>query len=297
MLISVNSQSFLKRITSKENWTWQKNSKRLITLLMAAIIVIMLFPLFLIVNNSFKGLRPFLKNPLALPNPFIIDNYKYVFQKVNYFRLLLNNIVVIAGSLVLIVLFGGMAGFTIARRPSKLKKAIYIYIILGITLPVYTMLYPQIKLINDLNLDNNYLGLILLYTASGMSMSIFLYNGFYSGASKELEESAKIDGASFVRTYFQIYFPLSLATTSTLVLLQSISMWNDTTLPALVMVDSSFRTLMTELNTFFGAMVARGTRWERVYAFSALCMLPMVLLFSFVNKFLISGVAEGALKG
>ena len=156
---------------------------------------------------------------------------------------------------------------------------------------------PQISLINKLGLENTRIGLVLLYIAGGMPMGIFLFNGFFGSAPNELEDAAKIDGCSYYRLFFNVYFPLSIATAATLVLVQSIAIWNDTTMPAMLISDASKRTLMPELNTFYGRMLGQGTRWERIYAFASLCMAPMIILFFCVNKYLIRGVSEGAIKG
>ena len=196
---------------------WKKSLVSGLLLLLAAA---MLFPLLMIFMNSFKGLRQFLANPLSIPAPWTIENYQLVINKVDFFWLLKNNLIVELLSLILIVLISAMAGFTIARRPSKLKKVLYTYVVLGITLPTFTVMIPQISLINKMCLDNTRIGLVLLYIAGGMPMGIFLFNGFFGSAPGELEDAAKIDGCSFYRLFFNVYFPLSLATAATLVLVR-----------------------------------------------------------------------------
>lgn len=266
--------------------------------LLLLVAVLMLFPLYMIFINSFKGFFQFIISPLSWPDPWTLANYEYAIESFDYFRLLLNNVIYEVVSLLFIVLIGAMAGYTIARRPGKLKRIIYGYIVMGITLPTYTALYPQVKLISDLGWMNEYIGVIVLYVAGGMPMSIFLFNGFFGGVSSELEDAAKIDGCSYYRQFFSIFFPLSVATCATLVLVQAIGIWNDTTYTPLVISSNPNRwTLMTQLNTAMGRMLGQGTRWERLYAISALCMLPMIALFFLVNRFLIQGVTEGAVKG
>lgn len=285
-------------IKKKRRITKKKVTSLLVTIFCLCVALIMLFPMYMVYINSFKSFFQFIVDPLALPDPWTLKNYEYAVQSFNYIRLLLNNIIYEVVSLFLIVLFGSMAGYTIARRPSRLKRIIYGYIVMGITLPMYTALYPQIKLVNDLGLMNSYLGVIVLYVAGGMPMSIFLFNGHFGSASSELEDAAKIDGASYYRQFFSIFFPLSIATCATLVLLQAVSIWNDTTYtPLVISSDSEKWTLMTQLNTAMGRMLGQGTRWERLYAIASLCMLPMIALFFVVNRYLIQGVAEGAVKG
>lgn len=274
----------------------KKIKKFLVSACMVPVMVIMVFPLYLLVINSFKTLREFFTNPLAFPKSFYLENFKYVLEKQNYFKLLGNNAIILIGSMVLLVVVAAMAGFVLGRSRAKIMKLLYSYVVLGITLPTYTMLIPQVKLIVGLGLKNTYVGMILYYVASGMPMAIFLFNGFFSSAPRDLEEAAKLDGCSLYRTFFQIFFPLSIATIATLVLIQSIGVWNDTTMPVLLL-RAEKRTLMPTLQAFYGRMMGQGTRWERIYADAVLCMLPMIVLFFASNKYLIQGVSEGALKG
>jgi len=276
---------------------FRKSKKTGVTLLMIIIIGIMLFPYYMLVNNSFKTLRALSYNSLALANPPTLDNYITVIERTEYFRRIINNFIIMIPSLAFIVLFGAMAGYIIARRPSRATRFIYIYIILGIAMPSFTILYPHVRLISALGLMNNYLGLILIYVGLGMSMSTFMFNGFFGGAPKELEESAKIDGASLYRTFFTIYFPLSTPTAATIIMLQSLGIWSDETRSTILMSQKVMRALMPSLYEFYGNMVSKGIMWHQIFAYSVLCIIPMVIIFFLVNRYLISGIAEGALKG
>lgn len=140
-------------MTDSKTRTKRRISKRKVTSavisgLLLLVALLMLFPLYMIFINSFKGFFQFIINPLSWPDPWTLANYEYAVESFSYFRLLLNNVIYEAASLTLIVLLGAMAGYTIARRPSRLKRIIYGYIVMGITLPTYTALYPQIKLIS-----------------------------------------------------------------------------------------------------------------------------------------------------
>jgi len=274
-----------------------KAKKTIVTLLMIIPIIIIMFPFYMLINNSLKSLRAMTNNSLALAIPPIFDNYITVIQSVNYFRRLLNNFIVIIPSLALIVLLGAMAGYVVARRPSRVTKIIYVYIILGVALPGFTALYPQIRLIHQLGLMNTYASLIFIYTGVGMSMSTFMFNGFFGGSPKDLEDSAKIDGASFYRTFFTIYFPLSMPTAATVIMLQSLGIWSDEIRSTVIFEVKNMRLLMPSLFEFYGSMVGKGVMWHELYAYSFTVIIPMIILFFFVNRYLISGVSEGALKG
>ena len=173
---------------SKAYYLSAKTKKTIVTLLMIIPILVMLFPFYLLINNSFKSLRGMMLNALRPAIPPIFDNYVIVAQRVDYFQRILNNFIVILPSLAFIILFGAMAGYIIARRPSRLTRASHTYIILGIALPAFTILYTQVRLIDTLGLMNNFLGLIMIYIGGGMPLSTFMFTGFFGGAPKELEE-------------------------------------------------------------------------------------------------------------
>ncbi|MBP5466403.1 MAG: carbohydrate ABC transporter permease, partial [Clostridia bacterium] len=234
----------------------------IVTVLMIFITLIELFPIYLIVVNSVKTLGNFVDDPLGLPQVFALKiNYSYVIEKMEYFLSLKNTVIILLPALLSIIICGAMAGFVISRRRSKLNNTIYTIFVLGIALPTFTMLYPQLRLLTNLKIRNNILGLVLVYTANGIPMSLFLYTGFFGSVPKELEEASMLDGCGLIRCFFQIFFPLAAATTATLVMLQSIGIWNDVQLPRLVFVNkSSMQTLMPMLNAFYGRQVGQGTR-------------------------------------
>ncbi|MDR1692588.1 MAG: carbohydrate ABC transporter permease [Oscillospiraceae bacterium] len=271
--------------------------RSLVTACMIVVAVVMLFPLYVILLNSFKTMREFWESPIAWPKTTSFSNYKYVFGRLDYFVGLRNSAIILAGSLSLMVITGAMAGFVVARRPSKIKRGIYLMFVLGITLPTFTMIFPQIRLITNLGLRDQYLGAVLLYVAMGMPTAMFLYNGFFGTVPREMEEAARIDGCSLWRMFFKIFFPLSVPTTSTLVLVQSIGIWNDVTLAQLVFNDDSKRPLMPALSDFYGKMIGSAMRWDYIYAFIVLCIIPVSIIFVIVNRYLIRGIVEGALKG
>lgn len=280
-----------------QNYYIKKTKKSTVTLFMCMLIVVMAFPFYVILTNSFKTLRQFYESPITLPQDFYLDNYKFVIENLSYFNNLANNIIVVVLSLITIIAFASMAGFIIAKKPNWATKAIYTFFVLGITLPTFTMLIPQVKLINDLGLKNNYLALVFLYCAGGMPTALFLFTGFFSSMPQEVEDAARIDGCNMAQMYWHIHFPLSKSTAATVILLQTIAIWNDTVMPDLVMTNDKMKTLMPALQTFYGRMLGQGTRWEYIYAFVVLCIIPLVLLYAIVSKRLIQGVIDGALKG
>lgn len=287
----------MNRTTLTQRLQARRQRGLLVSLLMVLVAIAMVFPFYIIGVNSFKDLRQFYESPIFLPSTLYLVNYEHVLGSLNYFQGLLNNVIVLGSTLGITILFGSMAAYVIARRPSRLKHFVYLFFILGITLPTFTMLIPQVKLIGSLGLKNNFLGLILLYTSMGMPIALFLYHGFFGSVPSSLEEAAKIDGASLSRIYRVIFFPLSGPTTASLTLLLTISVWNDYVLPDMIMTLDQFKTLMPSLQSFYGRMLGQGTRWDYIYAFIVLCILPIIVLFYLTSRHIIRGVIDGALKG
>lgn len=192
--------------TKKKFFTKKRICSILITLFCLCMAVFMLFPMYMIYINSFKNFFQFIIDPLSLPKPWTLKNYEYAVESFNYFRLLLNNLVFESVSLFFIVLLGAMAGYTIARRPSRFKRIIYIYIVMGITLPTYTALYPQIRLISDLGLTDTYAGVIVLYVAAGMPMSIFYSTVISEALLRNWKTRRKLTGVHIIGSFSVSFF-------------------------------------------------------------------------------------------
>ena len=273
-------------------YTWKAG---IVQLLMTIVAVIFLFPVFIIINYSFKTKRElYLSNPLSLPESFQLDNYQKAFKKLNmtttYFNTILYTVVAVA----ILALLCGVTAWAIARCSHKLFRFLYIYFLIGILLP-YQALFLSIFIVgNKLGLVDTRPGIIFMYVATGMSFGIFLMNSFMSTIPIELEEAAKIDGCSIFRTYFVIVMPLLRPAMATLIIMQAFQVWNDYLMANLYLSSKKLKTLTVSIQSLFSA---QSSDYTTAIAAIILSVVPIAILFLSLQKYFIKGMTVGAVKG
>ena len=261
-----------------------------------AVAVMELYPVLLVVLDSFKSTQQFYFDPLGFPKPPVFDNLINAFQSMNYLNALKNNLIILVMSMVFIIFCSSLAAYPIAKKVIPLKSAIYTYFIAGMALPTFTALAPLLNMLKGIGLANSYVGMTLVYTAGAMPFTIMFYTGFYKSVPAEIEEAAQIDGASMLGVYWRIYMPLLKTPTATICILQSVSIWNDFLYPYVFLSKSDKRTLMPALYAFLGNEIVR-TKWETIFPAMFLTALPLLIVFLIANKSFIKGMTEGAVKG
>ena len=256
---------------------------------------IYIYPVFLMVINSFKSFKEILTNVLGLPTSLHFENYTYVIEKMDYFRLFLNNLVITLLGIAGIVLFSSMAAYILDRKKTPVTKAIHTFIITPMLIPFQTIMITLLKFMNIIHLNGTTWGLGIQYWGFGIPMATFIFFNFMKSIPKELDESAIIDGASTGQTFVRIIFPLLKTVTATVIVLDVMWIWNDFLLP-LLMVNSSAnsRTLVLAAYNFVGAL---NTKWHYALAAMVLAIFPSVVCFVFLQRYIVDGVVAGAVKG
>ena len=254
-----------------------------------------IYPVFLMVNNSFKPFKEILTNVLALPSKLEWANYTYVIEKMEYFRLFWNNVVITLIGIAGIVAFSSMAAYILDRRDTPVTKAIHTFIITPMLIPFQTIMITLLKFMNIIHLNGTTWGLGIQYWGFGIPMATFIYFNFMKSIPTEIDESAMIDGATTFQTYLRIIFPLLKTVTATVVVLDVMWIWNDFLLP-LLMVNSSpsSKTLVLAAYNFVGSL---NTKWHFALAAMVLAILPSVIVFVFLQRYIVDGVVAGAIKG
>lgn len=262
-----------------------------ITLLAALYI----YPIFLMVINSFKPFKEVLTNVLGLPTKLAFENYAYVIEKMEYFRLFWNNVVITLIGIAGIVAFSSMAAYVLDRRQTRCTKLIHTLIITPMLIPFQTIMITLLKFMNMLHLNGTTWGLGIQYWGFGIPMATFIYFNFMKSIPREIDESAMIDSATTFQTYRMIIFPLLKTVTATVVVLDVMWIWNDFLLP-LLMVNSSpsSKTLVLAAYNFVGSL---NTKWHYALAAMVLAVLPSVIVFILLQRYIVEGVVAGAVKG
>ena len=254
-----------------------------------------IYPVYLMVINSFKPFKEILTNVLGLPSKIAWDNYSYVIEKMEYFRLFLNNLVITSIGIVGIVFLSSMAAYALDRRSNRLSKPVHTFIITPMLIPFQTIMITLLKFMNIIHLNGSTWGLGIQYWGFGIPMATFIYFNFMKSIPREIDESAMIDGASTFQTFLMIIFPLLKTVTVTIIVLDVMWIWNDFLLP-LLMVNSSpaSKTLVLAAYNFVGSL---NTKWHYALAAMVMAILPSVICFIFLQKYIVEGVVAGAVKG
>jgi len=252
-----------------------------------------IYPMFLMVISSFKETREIFQSPFALPENWQFENYLTAWNQGNFSTYFGNSVFVTVTSLVLVLTIGSLAAYPLGRYQFRGKQALMMYFLAGLMLPVRLGILPLFFLMRSLNLLNTPWSLIFLYAASGMPFTIFILSNFFETLPRELEEAARIDGASELRIYWQVMLPLVRPALATVAIFNFIPWWNDFFFPLIFIRAERYRTLPLGLFSFFGE---RQNDWALLFSGLTITALPLLVLYLFASKQIISGLTSGALK-
>jgi len=272
-----------------------KTGRILLEVVMVILSLIFLYPLFLTIINSLKNFSEVMTDVIALPKVLAFENYTYVWKFINYPRLFLNNAVITILGLAGIVLISSIAAYKLARTKSKASGIIYFLCIMPMLIPFQSIMLTVLQMAKNLHLAESTWGLGIMYWGFGAPLALFIYHGFVKGIPKEIDESATIDGASGFRLFFSVIFPLLKSVTTTIIIIDVMWIWNDFLLP-LLMVNGSpdTKTLTLAAYTFVGQYTSD---WQYAMTAMVMAVLPSIVVFIFLQKYIVKGVVAGAVKG
>ncbi|AZC14964.1 carbohydrate ABC transporter permease [Microbacterium sp. ABRD28] len=254
-----------------------------------------LVPLWLLVVNSFKTERAAADLTLALPEEWrLLENYAAVFADGNYLTGLRNSLLVAIPTIAAVLILGAMAAWAYARSRSMTLQGLYYLSALSILLPPAVI--PTIFVLTTLGIDGSLAGYALMMIGTKMGLFVFLATGFVKGIPMEIEESAAIDGASRVRTFFQILLPLLRPVMFVGAVLLIIAVWNDLFFAQLLLRGPDNATLPVALFSFASASM-NIIRWNEVFAHVVLSSLPLVIVYIIAQRQVLAGLTEGGVKG
>ncbi len=264
-----------------------------IQLLLAVNAVIMIYPLFVMVMSSFKTNAEIFSSPLTLPTHFSTANIEKVWTQTNFVRYLANSVGITAASVMLILLFSTLAAYAIARYQFRLSSLVLMFFLSGMTVPLKLAIIPLFIQLDSLGLVDSYLGLVLVYVAMGIPSAVFIMTGFLRTLPRELEESARMDGASEFRIMRSIMLPLARPALVIVAIQNAVPIWNDFFFPLVLITSDDLKTLPQGLTVFVGEFT---TDWGVLFTGLTLAALPITLLYVVLSKQFISGITQGAVK-
>jgi raffinose/stachyose/melibiose transport system permease protein len=252
-----------------------------------------LYPIGIMVLSSFKTTRGIFMEPFALPSTWRLSNYVEAWNRSNFGAYFKNSVVITAVSIVAIVMVASMAAYVIARFEFKGRRWLFLYLIAGLALPTRLAIIPIFLLMRTLNLHDTRTGLILIYTAGGIAFSLFLFVNFFKKIPRDLEDSARIDGAGPFRIFWQIDLPLLKPAVATVAMFNFIDVWNDFFFPLIMLSDKAKKTVPLGVQAFFGEYTVE---WNLLFAALSISVLPVLVVFLIMSRQFIAGLTEGALK-
>ncbi|NND91239.1 MAG: carbohydrate ABC transporter permease [Granulosicoccus sp.] len=267
-----------------------------IHLVLLAWTLLALFPLTLIVINSFKTRKAIFGDPLGLPTgkALTLSGYESVMTNSDFPMFFSNSLIVTSVSLFLILLFGAMAAHAVSEYEFRGNSIISLYLIVGIMVPIRLGTVALLNLIVDLGLANTLTALILVYTAQGLPIAIFIFSEFLRSVSREIKDSARIDGLSEYRIFFEVVIPLVRPVIATVAVFSMIPIWNDLWFPLILSPGEETRTVTLGVQQFIGQY---SVKWGSVLAALSVAILPVLIMYVIFSRQLIRGITSGAVKG
>ncbi|OMF01977.1 sugar ABC transporter permease [Paenibacillus amylolyticus] len=259
-------------------------------LILASLIV--LLPLVILIFGSFKTSAEVLSFSLSFPETWQFSNYVRVFQEGGLSRAFFNSILITGVSSIINIVASSAAAFILARRETKLSGTIYMYFFMGLIAPM--SIITTIRVVQGLGFYGSITSVILIYAALNTAFSVFLYSGFIKTIPRALDEVAFLEGASVFGVFFRIVTPLILPVNATVAIMVFMSVWNDITIPVYFLTDSSTWTMPLSIYNFYGKY---SRDWNLIFANLVLTSLPVFILYLFGQKYIVSGLTAGAVKG
>ena len=281
----------------------RKTRKAISSVLLVLASLAWLFPVYIILVNSFKSREEMYSNAIALPKSFSLGYYLDAMNRMDFLNAFKNSLILTVVSVGLLILMCTMAAWMIARYDGKVSKAIYAVLILTMLIPFQTLMMPLMQEMNNITkLTNGILtmkdtlgGLIFMYLGFGAGMGIFLCYGFVKGSiPRSLEEAATIDGCNTWQLFWHVVFPTMKPVIVTLSILDVIWIWNDYLLPSLTLKTAANMTIPIGTQTFFGQYTIE---WNLAMAALMLTIIPVIVFYLCAQKYIVKGVAAGAVKG
>jgi raffinose/stachyose/melibiose transport system permease protein len=258
-------------------------------------VAIALFPVVVIIINSFKTRKAIFRDPLALPDAdsFSLIGYETVLKQGDFFLYFQNSMIVTVVSLFFILLFGAMAAFALAEYRFKGNTLMGLYLALGIMIPIRIGTVAILELMVQTGLVNTLWALILVYTAQGLPLAVFILSAFMKSVSDDLKNAGRIDGLSEYAIFFRLVLPLVRPAMATVAAFNMIPIWNDLWFPLILAPAEETKTLTLGSQVFIGQFV---TDWNAVLSALSLAIIPVLVLYTIFSRQLIRGITSGAVK-
>ena len=276
--------------------------KRNHVIMLIVLILLFLFfimPFILVLINVFKDKADIVTDPLAIigAHGFTLKNFPEAMAKMDFFNVFKNSLIITVCATILTILVSAMTSFVIVRNGKwKVCAAVFALMVASMVIPFQVLMVPLVSVYGGIfGVLNHRITLILMHVGFSVSMATFMFHGaIHTNIPLELEEAALIDGCTRWQTFWKIVFPLLKPTIATVAIIDAMAFWNDYLLPSLVLTDKAIYTIPIATQQFYGTY---STDIGLVMAALVLAMLPILILYLFLQKYIVAGVTSGAVKG
>lgn len=263
-------------------------------MIMIVIALIFLVPFYFLFVNSVKTFGNLLTDSAGLPVTLEWSNYSRAWTITKFPSALMNSFIVTVASNLLLALFSAMTAYQMVRRNTRFNRLLFAMFVAAMVIPFQSIMIPLVKVTSTLGLGNSLFGLIVCYLGFGVPLSVFLFHGFTKSIPLEIEEAATVDGSSPYGVFFRVVFPLMKPMFVTVIILNTLWIWNDYLLPSLILTSAELRTIPIATFAFFGQYTKQ---WDLALPALVLGITPVIIFFLAMQKYIIEGITAGAVKG
>ncbi|ANY74325.1 carbohydrate ABC transporter permease [Paenibacillus ihbetae] len=272
----------------------QSVSGLILQVVMFIIAILFLAPFYFLLVNSVKSLGDIMVNAANWPSMFHWDNYSKAWELTRFPEAFTNSLIITVISNLIIALLSAMAAYRMVRANTVFNRIVFMIFVSAMVIPFQSIMIPLLQVVGWLNVNNSMVGLILSYLGLGIPLSIFLFHGFVKSIPLEIEEAATVDGASSYGVFARIILPMLKPMLVTVIILNSLWIWNDYLLPSLILQSPELRTIPLATFAFFGQY---SKQWDMALPALVLGITPIIIFFLSLQKYIVEGVAAGSVKG
>lgn len=269
-------------------------STYLVELILIIVALIFLVPFYFLFVNSLKSFADLLTNAASWPTAFEWNNYVRAWNITKFPTAFTNSLIITVISNVLLALFSAMAAYQMVRRDIKFNRLLFALYVAAMVIPFQSIMIPLVKVTSSIGLSDSIPGLIICYLGFGIPLSVFLFHGFIKSIPLEIEEAATVDGSNVYGVFIRVVLPLLKPMFVTVIILNTLWIWNDYLLPSLILQSPQLRTIPIATFAFFGQYTKQ---WDLALPALVLGILPIIVFFLSMQKYIVEGITAGAVKG
>lgn len=276
----------------------QDTRYRIPTLIIEIVLILIgllfLVPFYFLISNSLKTFGEILSDAAALPSTIQWANYKSGWEAINFPSAFKNSLIITVVSNVLLVLLSSMTAYQMVRHNTKFNKALLALFVAAMVIPFQSIMLPLTDVTSRIGLSDSLIGLIIAYLGFGAPLSVFLFHGSMKSIPLEIEQAARVDGSGTYGVFFRIVYPMMRPMYVTIIILNTLWIWNDYLLPSLMLTSESLQTIPIATYMLFGQYTKQ---WDLALPALVLGIAPVIVFFLAMQKYIVSGIAAGAVKG